>query len=153
MPSRSLASPLGPLTLVEEGGALVSLAFGGRRGRDETPLLSRARTQLLEYFAGRRREFALPLAPDGTPFQKTLWQALLAIPYGELRTYCELATELESAPRAVGGACGRNPIPIIIPCHRVVAAGSLGGYSGGRGFATKRKLLALERSEALTGRP
>ncbi|MGO8866323.1 MAG: methylated-DNA--[protein]-cysteine S-methyltransferase [Alphaproteobacteria bacterium] len=151
MPSLSLASPLGALTLVEERGALVSLAFGGTRGHDETPLLSRARMQLLEYFAGRRREFALPLAPDGTPFQQALWQALLAIPYGELRTYGELAAALRSAPRAVGGACGRNPIPIIIPCHRVVATGSLGGYSGGQGLATKRKLLALERSEALTG--
>ena len=140
MPSLSLASPLGTLTLGEEGGALVSLAFGGSRGQDETPLLSKARTQLLEYFAGRRREFALPLAPHGTPFQQALWQALLAIPYGELSTYGELAAALKSAPRAVGGACGRNPIPIIIPCHRVVAAGSLGGYSGGQGLATKRKL-------------
>ncbi|MFI5023472.1 MAG: methylated-DNA--[protein]-cysteine S-methyltransferase [Alphaproteobacteria bacterium] len=148
MPSLSLASPLGTLTLGEEGGALVSLAFGGTRGHDETPLLRQAKTQLLEYFAGRRREFALPLAPEGTPFQQALWQALLAIPYGELSTYGELATALKSAPRAIGGACGRNPIPIIIPCHRVVAAGSLGGYSGGQGLATKRKLLALERSEA-----
>ena len=151
MPSLSLASPLGALTLGEEGGALVSLAFGGRRGHDETPLLSKAKTQLLEYFAGRRRQFALPLAPHGTPFQQALWQALLAIPYGELSTYGELAAALKSAPRAVGGACGRNPIPIIIPCHRVVAAGSLGGYSGGQGLATKRKLLALERSDPFAG--
>jgi len=151
MPSLSLASPLGSLTLVEEQGALVSLAFGGTRGHDASPLLRRARAQLLEYFAGRRREFALPLAPHGTPFQQALWQALLAIPYGELRTYGELAAALESAPRAIGGACGRNPIPIIIPCHRVVAAGSLGGYSGGQGLATKRKLLALERSDPFAG--
>ena len=153
MPSLSLASPIGTLTLREEAGALVELVIGGKKALDETPLLSRAKAQLEEYFAGKRRRFELALAPRGTSFQRALWRALAEIPYGELRTYGSLAAQLGSAPRAVGGACGRNPIPVIIPCHRVVAAASLGGYSGGAGLATKKKLLALERAEALAPHP
>ena len=144
MPSLSLASPVGTLTLREDQAALVALTIGGEEAHDKTPLLTRAKEQLLDYFAGKRRQFELPLAPQGTSFQRALWQALSAIPYGELRTYGELAAALGSVPRAVGGACGRNPIPIIIPCHRVVAAGALGGFSGGEGPATKRKLITLE---------
>jgi len=153
MPSLSLSSPIGRLTLSESAGALVSLEIGGEAAHDDSPLLRRAKAELEAYFARRRLGFDLPLAPRGTPFQLKLWQALSAIPYGELRTYGELAALLKSVPRAIGGACGRNPIPIIIPCHRVVAAGSLGGFSGGAGIATKRKLLALERSEALASHP
>ena len=153
MPSLSVASPVGTLTLREEQGALVALTIGGEKAHDKTPLLARAKEQLLDYFAGKRRQFDLPLAPQGTAFQRALWRALSAIPYGELRTYGELAAALGSVPRAVGGACGRNPIPIIIPCHRVVAAGALGGFSGGEGRATKRKLLALERSDLFAHHP
>ena len=153
MPSLSLASPIGTLTLREDRGALVALTIGGEAAHDETALLTRASAQLLDYFAGKRRHFDLPLAPQGTPFQRALWQALSAIPYGELRTYGELACALGSVPRAVGGACGRNPIPIIIPCHRVVAAGSLGGFSGGEGRATKQKLLALECGDLFARHP
>ncbi|HUI17549.1 MAG TPA: methylated-DNA--[protein]-cysteine S-methyltransferase [Alphaproteobacteria bacterium] len=153
MPSLSLASPVGTLTLREDQGALVALTIGGKEAHDETPLLVRAKEQLLDYFAGKRRHFELPLAPQGTPFQLALWRALSAIPYGERRTYGELAAALGSAARAVGGACGRNPIPVIIPCHRVVGAGSLGGFSGGEGPATKRKLLALEGSDLFARSP
>jgi len=141
----TVASPVGPLTLVESGGALTVLAFADQGGRDETPLLREARSQLAAYFEGRRSDFDLPLAPTGTPFQRRVWAAMARIPHGETRTYGALARAVGSAPRAVGGACGRNPLPIIVPCHRVVAgAGGLGGYSGGRGAATKRALLALE---------
>ena len=110
-------------------------------------MLAEAARQLTEYFAGERREFALPLAPSGTPFRRRVWQAMQAIPYGQTRSYGDLARALDSAPRAVGGACGANPIPLVIPCHRVVGAGgALGGFSGGAGCDTKRQLLALERA-------
>ncbi len=147
MASLTLASPLGPLTVSERRGAIVALDFGGAGGEDATPLLAEAAAQLGGYFAGLRREFALRLEPEGTPFQRRLWQALLAIPYGTLSTYRELAARIGSVPRAVGGACGRNPIPIIIPCHRVVAVGGIGGYSGGAGIAIKRRLLELENPD------
>ena len=86
----------------------------------------------------------MPLAPAGSGFRQRVWQAMQAIPVGETRSYGALARALGSAPRAVGGACGANPIPILIPCHRVVAGGGLGGYSGGAGLATKIALLKLE---------
>jgi len=141
----SLHSPLGPLTLFEEAGAIVALDWGRAPAGAATPLLSVAREQLDAYFTGRLKAFDLPLRPAGTPFQKAVWDLMRAIPYGATRTYGELAHELKSAPRAVGGACGRNPIPILIPCHRVLgAAGRLGGYSGGAGVDTKRALLRLE---------
>ena len=108
-------------------------------------MLLRAREQLQEYFDGKRMNFDLPLAPEGSDFQKRVWAALRAIPLGETRSYADIARALGSAPRAVGGANGANPIPVFIPCHRVIAAdGSLGGYSGGDGPATKRFLLDLE---------
>jgi methylated-DNA-[protein]-cysteine S-methyltransferase len=144
----SVESPLGPLALLEEGGAIVSLDWGAAKREDETPLLARARAQLVDYFAGRRHDFDLPLAPRGTEFQRRVWRALARILYGETLTYGALAQRLGSAPRAVGGACGANPIPIIIPCHRVVAAtGALTGYSGVGGTATKRRLLELEADD------
>lgn len=145
MPSLTIDSPVGPLTLVEEDGALVALEFGGCSDGPQTDLLRRAKAELADYFAGRRKSFDLPLKPRGTPFQRALWRLLQHIPYGEVRTYGELAVKLKSVPRAVGGACGRNPLPILIPCHRVVADRSVGGYSGGEGVSTKQRLLALER--------
>lgn len=153
MASLVVHSPLGPLTLVEEDGALVALAFGRSGGSEETPVLLKAKAQLAEYFAGRRQGFALPLKPKGTAFQRALWRALQRIPYGGVRRYGELALELKSVPRAIGGACAANPIPIVIPCHRVVAGHSLGGYSGGKGVETKRQLLALERVDLFSARP
>lgn len=145
MPQLSLLTNLGDLTISEEGGAIVALDWGRGRDQEETPLLCRARDQLQDYFDGKRLTFDLPLAPHGSAFQKRVWAALRAIPPGETRSYADIAGAVGSAPRAVGGANGANPIPIIIPCHRVVAAdGSLGGYSGGDGPATKRFLLDLE---------
>jgi methylated-DNA-[protein]-cysteine S-methyltransferase len=100
---------------------------------------------LQKYFDGKRMSFDLPLAPEGSDFQKRVWAALCAIPPGETRSYADVARTIGSAPRAVGGANGANPIPLFIPCHRVIAAdGSLGGYSGADGPATKRYLLDHE---------
>jgi methylated-DNA-[protein]-cysteine S-methyltransferase len=145
MPQLSLHTPCGELTLTEEDGAIVALDWGRGRDQGSTPLLRRAVEQLHDYFDGRRAGFDLPLDPAGTPFRRRVWAAMRAIPPAETRTYAELARLLGSAPRAVGQACGANPIPILIPCHRVVAAnGALGGYSGGEGPATKRYLLDLE---------
>ena len=144
MPQLSLHSPFGDLTVSEENGAIVAVDWGWGRDQTETPLLLRARAALFDYFDGARRDFDLPLAPAGSPFRTRVWAALRAIPYGETRTYGDLAAALGSAARAIGQANGANPIPILIPCHRVVAGNGLGGYSGGDGAATKRALLALE---------
>lgn len=148
MPQLSLHTPLGELTLSEEDGAIVALDWGRGRDQAETPLLKRARDQLQDYFDGKRTDFDLPLAPHGTAFQRKVWDALCTIPAGETRTYADIARQVGCrAARAIGQANGSNPIPILIPCHRVVAAdGSLGGYSGGEGPATKRYLLDLERA-------
>lgn len=145
MASLTLASPLGPLTLTEEDKRIIALDWGDRGAGDKTPLLSRARDQLTEYFRGTRRTFDLPLALVGTSFQRGVWQAMCAIPYGETRAYGDLADDLSSSARAVGTACGRNPIPVIIPCHRVIGkSGALTGYTGAGGIDTKQFLLSLE---------
>lgn len=164
MPSLTVSSPLGPLTLHEEDGVLTALdwaeaaeaegaaAGGTAEAGDETPLLATAAQQLNAYFYCELRAFELPLGPRGTRHQRRVWRHMLDIPYGETRTYGEFARDLRSGPRAVGAACGRNPLPIIVPCHRVAAAdGSLGGYSGRGGLATKRFLLELEGARAIPG--
>ena len=153
MPQLTCLTPIGEVTVSEEDGAIVALDWG--RGRDQacTPLLLEAVTQLQDYFDGTRAEFTLPLAPWGTPFQQRVWAALRAIPPGETRSYGDLALALGSSARAVGQANGANPIPILIPCHRVLAAaGALGGYSGGEGPSTKLWLLEHER-RMRAGRP
>lgn len=146
MPQLSLHTPLGEVTLSEEGGEVVALDWGRGRDREETPALRRAADAVQDYFDGLRADFAdLPLNPHGTAHQRRVWAALRRIPPGETRSYVAIAREVGSVARAVGQANGANPIPILIPCHRVVAAdGSLGGYSGGEGLATKRYLLDLE---------
>lgn len=147
MPRLTLASPFGRLGLLEEEGALRSLVWGGADDGAPTALLIEARRQLAAYFAGRLKRFRLPLAPAGSPTELRVWQLMAEIPFGETRCYGDLATPLGLPPRAVGRACGRNPLPILIPCHRVVAAGGgLGGYSGAGGIETKRRLLLLERA-------
>lgn len=147
----TIDSPLGPLTLTAEGSTLTVLDWG--RVNDVTPadpLLTEAAAQVAAYFTGRLQRFDLPLQPAGTAFQRRVWDLMLTIPYGRTWTYGTMAHHLGSAARAVGGACGRNPIPIIIPCHRVVGGGnSPGGYSGQGGLATKAHLLDLERRHAL----
>jgi methylated-DNA-[protein]-cysteine S-methyltransferase len=145
MPQLALNSPIGPLAIAEEDGKIVSVDWGWPARSEETPLLCQARDQLDRYFSGVPDPFTLPLDPPGTPFQIRVWTALTAIPFGSVRTYGEIAREIGTSPRAVGMACGRNPLPILIPCHRVVAGGyRLGGYSGHEGPATKRDLLKLE---------
>jgi methylated-DNA-[protein]-cysteine S-methyltransferase len=146
MPQLSVDSPLGRLCLVEEDGRLTAVHWRGNVARSqETPLLIEAKAQLEAYFAGRRTAFDLPLAPRGAPFELSVWRLMSAIPYGETRRYGELAAALAATARDVGQACGSNPLPIFIPCHRVLAAGgALGGYSGGKGTETKRQLLVLE---------
>ena len=160
-----LDTPLGPIRLYGAGGSLVTLALPAESRAAVEARLGRllglraapsfvadhaahqaALAQLAEYFAGRRRSFDLPLDRRGTPFQLAVWDAVAAIPYGETRSYGELARALgrPAASRAVGAANGANPLPIVIPCHRVVGAtGRLTGYAGG--LATKRLLLELER--------
>jgi methylated-DNA-[protein]-cysteine S-methyltransferase len=149
----TIDSPIGELLLAGDGETLQVLSMQGGRHparipsgwtRSEEPF-ARARIQLAEYFDGRRRRFEIPLAPGGTPFELEVWRALEAIPYGETISYGELASRIgrPDAPRAVGAANGRNPIAVIIPCHRVVGAdGSLTGYGGG--LERKRLLLDLE---------
>jgi methylated-DNA-[protein]-cysteine S-methyltransferase len=145
MPSLSIPSPVGPLTIEEQADKIVAISWsnGASRGNG-SPLLDEAARQLAAYFEGRLSHFDLPLAPAGSPFEKRVWAAMQQIPYGETRCYGDLAAAIGSAPRAVGGACGRNPIPVVVPCHRVLAKGGMGGYSGQGGLDTKRALLRLE---------
>ena len=140
-----MSTPVGTITIIEQGGAITGISFGGCGEEEKTELLSEAKRQLSEYFAGTRRTFDLPLNPSGTPFQKEVWRALTEIPYGETRSYAEIARAIgrDKAFRAVGMANHNNPILIIIPCHRVIGAdGSLTGYGGG--LDKKRFLLRLE---------
>ena len=141
----TVETPLGPVTLVEEEGALTRLRWGRAAREDASPLLARAAAGLAAYFAGETRGLDLPVAPGGTAHDRAVWRAMRKIPAGATRSYGEVARDIASSPRAVGNACGRNPIPIVIPCHRIVAAGGrLGGYSGRGGAETKRFLLRLE---------
>lgn len=144
MAQLSFHSQIGDITVSEEDGFLVSLDWGWGQDQKKTPLLIEARDQLIEYFDGTRKTFDLQLDLAGTAFQKTVWKAMQLIPYGAVLTYGQVAKKIDSAPRAVGMACGANPIPIIVPCHRIVASSSLGGYSGDGGVATKQILLDLE---------
>lgn len=117
----------------------------GVESEDGSPLLAEARRQLDAYFARRLKHFDLPLRTSGAPLEEGVWREMQAIPYGETRTYGDLARKLASNARLVGTACGRNCIPIVIPCHRVVGSdGRMIGFSGGQGIETKRALLALE---------
>ena len=144
VPQVSLHSPIGDISVAEEDGAVVAIDWGWGSQQTETLLLRRACQQLHAYFDGELTEFDLPLAPSGTAYQKRVWRALCAIPYGATRSYIEIARLAGGSARSVGQANGNNPIPIIIPCHRVLATAHLGGYSGGDGLATKRWLLAHE---------
>jgi methylated-DNA-[protein]-cysteine S-methyltransferase len=141
-------SPVGHLTVSGTSEAIVSIAWTDDPHGEPNALLSEARRQLEAYFAGRLTEFDLPLMITGSPFDKRVWETMRRIPYGQTRSYGELAMEVGSAPRAIGGACGRNRIPLVIPCHRVLASNGLGGFSGGAGLPTKRQLLQLEGAAA-----
>ena len=142
---RTVDTPLGPLALEARDGALTRLGWGRAAREDESNLLTQAAAELAAYFGGGLRDFDLPVAPDGTEHDRKVWRAMRDIPPGETRSYGEIARAIGSGAQAVGNACGRNPIPIVIPCHRIVAAGGrIGGYSGQGGAETKRFLLRLE---------
>ncbi|MPM03739.1 Methylated-DNA--protein-cysteine methyltransferase, constitutive [bioreactor metagenome] len=149
-------TPIGKLGLCQQENALTRLCLPGEVApyavTDETALLALGRNQLLEYFAGRRREFELPFETGGTAFQRKVWTALSQIPYGKTFSYGELAAQIGTprGARAVGQANHHNPLPIFIPCHRVVGAlGGLGGYGGG--LALKKALLDLESQYSTKG--
>ena len=141
---RSIDTPTGRFTIMEADGAIVATGWRGPPGKDASPLLDEAALQLSAYFERRLRDFDLPLRPQGTEFEQAVWQAMVAIPYGETRTYADLAKTAGGVARAVGQACGSNPIPVIIPCHLVTGSHGLGGFSGGEGQMTKRRLLGIE---------
>ena len=148
MAQLSVHSPVGDLTISEEDGKIVSLDWGWSPEQGENELLARAKILLDQYFDGDDPKFDLPLNPHGTDFQKKVWKIMLEIPYGKFLTYGEISDRLGSHARAVGLACGLNPIPIIIPCHRVLGKdGKLTGFSGGEGIETKQFLLDLEQTD------
>lgn len=149
MPSITLTTPVGRFRLTEQDGALTRLGWGGGPEGRETPLLAEARAQIAAHFAGMRGDFALPLRVEGSAFQRAVCDAIAAIPFGETRTYGDIAADLGASAQAVGNACGTNPLPLLIPCHRVLAAGSLGGYSGAGGIETKVALLRHESAAGL----
>jgi methylated-DNA-[protein]-cysteine S-methyltransferase len=155
----TIPSPTGDLTLIASDTGLAAILwddnaamqtrYSPRRADPDHPVISATVCQLEEYFAGTRTSFDLPLDPVGTAFQRDVWRALLSIPYGETRSYADIARAIgrPTATRAVGAANGRNPIPIVTPCHRVIGSnGTLTGFGGG--LPNKQLLLALERGEA-----
>jgi len=145
-----LDTPIGRLVLESDGDVLIGVRLPNERRQgvrdvdDVPPVLKETASQLDEYFAGERTEFELPMELDGTAFQREVWTELTRIPYGKTISYGELARRVgrPNGPRAVGQANGRNPIPIIVPCHRVLASNGIGGYGGG--LTVKRALLELE---------
>ncbi len=144
-----IESPVGRLALKSDDDCVTSLrwAGAGESAVEEAPsaVLKEATRQLDRYFKRKLNRFDLPVLARGTDHQKRVWAMMRDIPFGETATYGGMAMALGSGPRAVGMACGRNPIPIIVPCHRVLGAGGKeGGFSGGRGLPTKRQLLAIE---------
>ena len=155
----TIPSPTGDLTLIASDAGLAAILwdddaamqarYAPRRADPDHPVIAAAVSQLEEYFAGTRTTFDLPLDPVGTEFQRDVWRALLTIPYGETRSYADIARAIgrPTATRAVGAANGRNPLPIVTPCHRVIGSnGTLTGFGGG--LPNKQLLLALERGEA-----
>lgn len=146
-----IASPVGALGLQEKNGCLTRIEFLGAQAAITAPssfLLREAQGQLGAWFADPAFEFDLPYALEGTDFRRRVWEQIAAIPCGQLRTYADIARALHTSPRPVGGACGANPLPLLIPCHRVVAVNSLGGFNARRGgvdwLPIKRWLLANE---------
>jgi methylated-DNA-[protein]-cysteine S-methyltransferase len=139
-------SPIGRLTLSSRNGVLTGLSWGSQSDGEPDAIVERAAEQLAEYFDGKRTDFDLPLETGGSAFQKRVWAAMRAIPPGRTRSYGDVARSLDSAPRAVGGACGKNPIVIVVPCHRIVGSAGLGGFGGReRRLDIKSWLLDHER--------
>ncbi len=148
MPIASLKTPVGMLSVEERDGAIVRLDWSAN-GIARSALLDAALDQLRAYFAGESKVFDLPLQVDGSDFQRRVCDAMFAIPFGETRTYGDIARELGGAAQPVGNACGANPIPVIIPCHRVLGTNGLGGFSGAGGVETKVALLKHEGAGGL----
>ncbi len=152
MPCLTIDTPTGPLTMTEEDGAIVAVKWGGAKGSGDTPLLRKARAQINEYFDGTRTEFDLPLHVAGSDFQRVVCDVMSAIPFGETVTYGDISKQLNIPAQAIGQACGGNPIPLIIPCHRVLGASGLGGFSGdGGGLAGIEIKVQLLRHEGAAG--
>ncbi len=144
----TLQTATGDVTLTESDGAITRVSWS-TGGTDHTPLLDTAAAQMAEYFAGRRQSFDLPLQINASALTQRVCAQMLAIPFGETCTYGDIARALGVPPQAIGQACGANPIPIIIPCHRVLAANGLGGFSGTGGIETKVQLLRHESAAGL----
>ena len=141
----SLASPVGTLSVFENQGQIIAVEWGDQIEGEATDVLIEARSQLNAYFSGKLKSFTLPLNISGSAFQKSVCQLILEIPYAETWTYGDIAKKLNSSAQPVGGACGRNSIPIIIPCHRVMGTkDKMTGFSGSGGVKTKEALLRHE---------
>ena len=149
MPSLAVDTPLARFRVTETDGAITALVWAGESEGETTPLLREAARQLTAYAAGDLTEFDLPLAPKGGALQQAVMAEMRAIPFGETRTYGEIAKAVGAAPQAIGQACGANPIPVIIPCHRVTGTDWLGGFSGDGGVETKVTLLKHEGAYSL----
>ena len=149
MNAAQVRSPVGILGLIEERNRITRLVWKGENSGFRSVVLKQAVAQMEAYFAGDLDQFDLPLATVGTPFQQQVYAAMLAIPMGQTRTYGDIAAKLGVPAHPVGQACGSNPIPIIIPCHRVVASDGIGGYSGAGGVEMKIRLLRHEKAYSL----
>lgn len=148
MPERCFDTPLGPMTVTETDGAITGLRWGEGQ-TDPGPLLDEAVAQLEDYFAGERESFDLPLEVEAGPLVRAVCDEMRTIPFGDTLTYGEIAARVGAPPQAVGQSCGANPIPVIIPCHRVLAANGLGGFSGAGGVESKVWLLRHEKAGGL----
>ncbi|KUJ80412.1 cysteine methyltransferase [Ruegeria marisrubri] len=149
MPRICIDTQFGRLCIEESEGAIVRLAWGGEDDAPDSALLREAARQMRAYADGQLQRFDLPLKVSGSDFQNNVCHAMRSIPFGETRTYGDLAAELVYSAQAVGQGCGGNPIPVIIPCHRVLGANGLGGFSGGSGIETKVALLRHEGAAGL----
>jgi methylated-DNA-[protein]-cysteine S-methyltransferase len=144
MPVIAVDTPVGRVGIAERDGQIVRVSWSATPDGEPTGLLTEAARQIAAYFVGEIVEFDLPLDPGGNDLERQVFEAMRAIPYGQTRTYGEIAKDLGTYGQPVGQACGANPIPVIIPCHRVLSATGLGGYSGQGGVETKIALLKLE---------
>jgi methylated-DNA-[protein]-cysteine S-methyltransferase len=146
MPTAVLETPVGHLAVTERDGWIVKLDWSAKAEGEPTPLLHEALRQLRAYFDGELKDFDLPLKPAGDEFQQAVCKAMSAIPFGQTRTYGEIAEDLGTYGQPVGQACAANSIPVIIPCHRVLGANGLGGFSAAGGVETKIALLRHENA-------
>ena len=147
MPRLTINTPVGLLTIVEKGCAIKKICWSTSQKNEKTKLLLRAKKELENYFGGKLTRFTVPINPYGTSFQRKVWNSMAEIPFGKTATYGQIASTLHTSPRAVGNACSKNPLPIIIPCHRVIGGnGALNGYTGGKGLKTKLLLINHENN-------